>query len=63
MHLKPGQTLLWERISPTECRVLVQPTPKVEPDPVAALGFARRHGLPEGSSEEALRELREGDEE
>ena len=45
MQLVPGQTLIWERVSATECRVIVPPKTKIKPDPVAALGFAKRHGL------------------
>ena len=61
MHLQPGQTVVWEVISTTECRLIVLPTPQIVPDPMAALGFARRHGLEEGSSDALLAELREGE--
>ena len=45
MHLNPGQTLIWQKISPTECRVIFPAKAKVKPDPIAALGFAKEHGL------------------
>ena len=63
MHLKPGQTLIWQRVSATECRVIVPPKPTTKPDPVAALGFAKRHGLKvlHKTTAEFMRELREGE--
>ena len=61
MHLIPGQTIIWEKVSPTECRVIVPPTPAVKPDPVAAIGFARRHGLPAHTTAEWMKILREGE--
>jgi AbrB family looped-hinge helix DNA binding protein len=63
MHLTPGQTVLWEKVSETECRLVVQPRAVVKPDPLAALNFAKEHGLPERRSDEVLAELREGEEE
>lgn len=64
MHLDPGRTLLWEKVSEEELRVRVQPLPTTPPDPVAAIGFAQRHGLasPHRSTDAFLRELREGEE-
>jgi bifunctional DNA-binding transcriptional regulator/antitoxin component of YhaV-PrlF toxin-antitoxin module len=63
MQLVPGQTLIWERVSATECRVIVPPKTKIKPDPVAALGFAKRHGLKtlHQTTAEFMRELREGE--
>lgn len=63
MQLVPGQTLIWERVSATECRVIVPPKTKIKPDPVAALGFAKRHGLKtlHKTTAEFMRELREGE--
>lgn len=61
MHLTPGKTLLWEKVSPTECRLLLEAPPVIHPDPVAAIGFARRHGLPEHTTAEWMKVLREGD--
>jgi len=63
MRLTPGQALIWEKISPTECRVIVSPSPKVKPDPIAALNFAREHGLETMPTDEWMRILREGEEE
>ena len=63
MHLAPGQVVIWEKISATECRVTVSPPPKVKPDPVAALNFAREHGLESMPTDEWMRILREGEEE
>ena len=42
MHLKPGQTVLWERVSSTKCRLVAFPLERIAPDPLAALGFARQ---------------------
>ena len=63
MHLKPGQVVIFERVSETECRILVDPQPVIKPDPVAAVGFARRHGLPTMTTRKWMDLLREGDEE
>jgi AbrB family looped-hinge helix DNA binding protein len=62
MRLEPGQTVLWEKISETECRLIALPPERTAPDPMAALDFARQHGLEEGSSEMWLKELRAGEE-
>ena len=61
MHLETGQTVLWERISATECRLVALPRETIDPDPLAALGFARQHRLEEGSTDAYLRELRAGE--
>ena len=63
MHLMPGQTVLWEKVSATECRLIVEPHAVIKPDPFAALNFAKEHGLPQRRSDEVLRELRQGEEE
>ena len=63
MHLEAGQTVVWEKVSATECRLLVLlPEPNI-PDPIAALNFARQHGLDEGSSDDYLGDLRAGESE
>lgn len=62
MHLEAGQTVLWEAVSVTECRLIVVAKETITPDPLSALGFARRHGLDEGSADVYLRELRTGEE-
>ena len=63
MHLTAGQTVLWEKVSETECRLIVEPRPVIKPDPLAALNFAKEHGLPQRGSDEVLTELRQGEEE
>ncbi len=62
MHLTPGQTLIWQKLSPTECRVIVPPKRKVKPDPVGALGFAQEHGLETMPTDDWMKLLREGEE-
>ena len=61
MRLVPGQTVVWEKVSATECRLIVEPRSVVKPNPLAALNFAKKHGLPQRRSAEALMELREGE--
>ena len=63
MHLLPGQTVLWEKVSATECRLIIEPQPVMKPDPFAALNFAEEHGLPRRRADEVLTELRQGEEE
>jgi AbrB family looped-hinge helix DNA binding protein len=63
MHLSPGQTILWEKVSATECRILIEPRETIKPDPMEALNFAKEHGLLQRRSEQVLAELREGEEE
>ena len=58
MRLEAGQTVVWEKVSATECRLLILPQEPNLPDPFAALSFARQHGLDEGSSDDYLRDLR-----
>ena len=61
MHLEPGQVVVFERISATECRFFVEARPAKKPDPVAAIGFARRHGLPAMTTRKWMDLLREGE--
>lgn len=61
MHLTPGQTVIWQKISPTECRLIVPPKSKVKPDPIAALGFAKEHGLETMPTDHFMKMLREGE--
>jgi len=63
MHLKPGHTVVFEKVSETECRLIVEPEPAVKPDPFQAIGFAQRHGLPTMTTREWMGLLREGEEE
>jgi hypothetical protein len=60
MRLQPGQTVFFERVSENECRLLVRLS-TATPDPMATLGFAKRHGLPAASTTEWMRLLREGE--
>ena len=61
MRLEPGQVVIFERISATECRFIVEPRPVMKPDPLAAIGFAKRHGLPAKTTEEWMGLLRDGE--
>lgn len=63
MHLTPGQAVVWEPVSATECRLFVSVGAKRKPDPIGALSFARRHGLEIMRTEEWMKILREGEEE
>ena len=62
MHLEPGQVVVFERISATECRFTVEPRLVTKPDPLAAIGFVQRHGLPVMTTEEWMSLLREAEE-
>ena len=62
-HLKPGQKLRWEQVSPTVFRVAVE-TAEDAPGPLAALGWARRFSTaPLPRTDEVMSELREGESE
>lgn len=61
MHLTPGQTVIWEKVSATECRVIVPPVTEVKPDPIGALNFAKEHGLETMPTDEWMKILREGE--
>ena len=61
MKFTPGQTVLREKVSATECRVVIEPRRVSKPDPVAAIGFAKRHGLPVPTTAEWMKILREGE--
>jgi AbrB family looped-hinge helix DNA binding protein len=63
MNLKPGQTIVWEKVSAKECRFIIEPRTTIKPDPVRALSFAMEHGLPQRRTDNVLAELREGEEE
>jgi hypothetical protein len=62
MNLQPGQTIVWEKVSAKECRLIIQPRTAIKPDPVGALKFAMEHGLPQRRTDEVLAGLREGEE-
>ncbi len=55
--------MLWEKVSDNECRLTALPPEIIKPDPVAALDFARKHGLEGGTTAEWMKLLREGEEE
>jgi hypothetical protein len=61
MHLQAGQVVIFEKISEKECRLIIEPRPVRKPNPMAALGFAQRHGLPAKTTAEWMRLLREGE--
>ena len=63
MNLKPGQTIVWEKVSANECRLIIEPRMVIQPDPVGALNFASEHGLQQRRSDDVLAELREGEKE
>ncbi|HEY5813739.1 MAG TPA: AbrB/MazE/SpoVT family DNA-binding domain-containing protein, partial [Terrimicrobiaceae bacterium] len=54
MNLKPGQTIVWEKVSDRECRLIIEPRTAIKPDPAGALKFATEHGLPQRRSDEVL---------
>lgn len=63
MRLKPGARLRWERISGTECRVIIEPGAPEKPDPMAALGFGPRTlNRPARATREWMKFLREDEE-
>lgn len=61
MRLTPGQSLIWEKVSDTECRVTVPTLAKAKPNPIEALSFAERHGLETMATEDWMKILREGE--
>ncbi len=59
--LKSGKLLHWYAVSDKEFRVVVE-SPEQAPGPLAALGWAKRfHVGKMRGSDEAMRELREGE--
>ena len=62
LHLTAGQTVLWEKVSDTECRLIIQNKRLNVPNPTAAIGFAQRQGLPVRTSADWMSLLREGEE-
>lgn len=61
MNLKPGQIIVWEKLSANECRLIIERRAVIKPDPLGALNFASEHGLAEHRSDEVLAKLREGE--
>ncbi len=62
LHLTAGQTVVWEKVSDTECRLLIQNKQPINASPAAAIGFAQRQGLPVRTAADWMRFLREGEE-
>jgi AbrB family looped-hinge helix DNA binding protein len=62
LHLKAGQTVLWEKVSDTECRLLIQSKQAIKANPAAAIGFAQRQGLQARTTADWMNSLREGEE-
>jgi AbrB family looped-hinge helix DNA binding protein len=62
LHLTAGQTVLWEKVSDTECRLLIQTKQAINANPAAAIGFAQRKGLPVRTTADWMHFLREGEE-
>ena len=59
LHIEPGQRLVWERVSDTECRVRLTPGLRAA-GAVAMLGYAKRFRTARRTGE-WMAELREGD--
>ena len=62
MQFTAGQSVLWEKVSHTECRLLILNKRPIDANPAAAIGFAQRHGLPVRTGADWMRFLREGEE-
>ena len=62
-HIVPVLDRIFDGVA-SECRVIVVPRAATKPNPFAAIGFAKRHGLasPHRTTAEAMKELREGEE-
>ena len=70
LHLEPGYSVFWEKISDNELRVKLVPpaptdhTPETVLDIAPMVGFGYQHGLVDKlhmSSDEYMREMREGE--
>ena len=59
LHIQPGQRLVWERVSDSECRVRLRPALRAA-GAVAMLGYAKRFRKAR-RTREWMAELREGD--
>jgi AbrB family looped-hinge helix DNA binding protein len=59
LHIQPGQRLVWEKVSDSECRVRLRPGLPA-PGAVAMLGYAKRFRKAR-RTREWIAELREGD--
>jgi hypothetical protein len=53
--------VLWEKVSTTECRLVLEPRKVIKADPAAAIGFAKRHGLPTRATADWMKILRGGE--
>jgi len=61
LHLKPGQHLIWQAVTDSECRVVVEEATHKPRGARAMLGYGKRFG-PQKSTAEWMKELREGEE-
>ena len=59
LHIQPGQRLVWEQVSDSECRVRLRPA-LCAAGAVAMLGYAKRFRKAR-PTREWIAELREGD--
>lgn len=59
LHIQPGQRLVWEQVSESECRVRLRPALSAA-GAVAMLGYAKRFRKAR-RTREWIAELREGD--
>jgi len=61
LHLKPGQHLIWQAVTDSECRVVVEEQTRKPRGARAMLGYGKRFG-PQKTTAEWMKELREGEE-
>jgi len=59
MHLQPGQHLLWECLSKTECRIVIAPHRR-QTSALSMLGYAKRF-RPVRRTSEWMADIREGE--
>ena len=61
LHLKPGQHLIWQAVTESECRVVVEEAIRKPRGAKAMLGYAKTFRETK-STAEWMKELREGEE-
>ena len=61
MHLQPGQHLIWQAVTDSECRVVVEETARKPRGARAMLGYGKTFRETK-STAEWMKELREGEE-
>ena len=59
-HIEPGTELVWESAGKDTWRVHIRRTPKVQPDPIKMLGFAKKFRATRRTAD-WMKELREGE--